>query len=503
MQLTDILQPVAGLMSDTPLPEVEVRDVSVSSKRVRPGSLFVAMRGAVSDGHLFVEEAIQRGAVAIVGDRHDAQWWQRLRARHPGLACIQLQDVRGALVHMGQQFYQHPTQRLQLVGITGTNGKTTTSYVIEQLLGANGTPTGVLGTVSYRYGNRHIPSTNTTPGQLELQALFAQMVQQRISWCVMEVSSHALHQRRVEGLEFTSAIFTNLSADHLDYHRSKKAYFEAKCRLFDQMTPAGRAVINIDDPAGRQLVQRLRVKNGHGPQLVTYGLSATADFSASNWHTTWSGSTFDLQTPRGTVTVSTPLLGLHNIMNIVSAAAAVYDRPCPLDVLEHGIGMLAGVPGRMERMSGGQEFHVVVDYAHTEAALEAAMLTVRSLQPQRVLLVFGCGGNRDRSKRPAMGRVAGRLADRVYITSDNPRSEDPVDIAAHIEMGVGETHTPYEIIPDRAAAICTALDAAQPGDCVLIAGKGHEAYQMLRDTTIPFDDRHVVRRWMANHMVLS
>jgi len=510
MQLHDLVASLVDASTLQTLPNVSVRDVTVSSKRVRPASLFIALTGAETDGHHFVEEAIARGAVAIVGDRTESVWWHRVQGQHPRIPCIRVLDARAALVQLGQRFYDYPMTHLQLVGVTGTNGKTTTSFLVDHLLRARGATVGLIGTVAYRCGDRQLPSTNTTPGQLELQALFAQMVQRRIPWCVMEVSSHALAQRRVEGLTFARAILTNVGSDHLDYHRTQEAYFAAKCRLFEQLEPGGRAVVNGDDPFGQRLMASLRAQNGRGPQLVTFGLTPAADFWASAWEYRWTGTSFHLHTPTATFPVTTRLLGCHNILNVLAAVGCLWDHGWSCAQWQQMLAQFPGVPGRLELIPaghdirrgagrpGGQDLRVVVDYAHTATALEAAMLTVRSLQPRRVLVVFGCGGNRDRSKRPAMGRVAGRLADFVCLTSDNPRTEDPAAIAREVELGVRETTTPYTSILDRGEAIAHTLAQAQPGDCVLIAGKGHETTQVLHDTVIPFDDRQVVRQWLVS-----
>ena len=499
MQLRELIASLVDERHLRAVPNVPIREVTALSKQVRPGSLFIAVRGHVTDGHRFVEEAITRGASAVVGEFPDEALVEIVHRRFPRVPLVRVPDARRALVEVGQRFYDYPAAKLQLIGITGTNGKTTTSFLVEHLLRASGAAVGLIGTVAYRYGERVIPSTNTTPGQLELQALFAQMLHVRTQWCVMEVSSHALAQRRIEGLQFSRAVFTNLGSDHLDYHGSRDAYFEAKCRLFDRVQPGGRAVINVDDGYGRELVSRLTARNGTAPRILTYGVQEGAMLRAVAWESSWDGTTCTVDTPRGRLHLTTRLIGLHNIANILAAIGCVLEEPCDLEAIRVGVESLTGVPGRLECVPGGQEFRVVVDYAHTEAALEAVLLTVRSLQPHRVLTVFGCGGNRDRTKRPAMGRVAGRLSDFVCVTSDNPRNEDPAAIAQDVAAGVATTRTPCDTVVDRGEAIAHTLGRARPGDCVVIAGKGHETYQILKDSTAPFDDRLVAARWLQDH----
>lgn len=515
MRLHELVSPLVDDARLRSLPNVPIREVTALSKSVRPGSLFIAVRGTVTDGHRFVEEAIGRGAAAIIGEFPDETLVRTAHQQHPEVPMVQVADARQALVEVGQRFYDYPATKLRLIGVTGTNGKTTTSFIVDHLLRRSGARVGLIGTVAYRCGERSIPSWNTTPGQLELQSLLAQMARAHADWCVMEVSSHALAQRRVEGLSFSRAVFTNLGSDHLDYHGSRGAYFETKCRLFDMLGPGGRAVINVDDSHGRELFRRLAARNGSAPRLVTFGLASEAALRASHCETSWSGTTFQLDTPRGSRRLTTRLLGVHNVANILAAVGCVLDDPCNLDHIERGVAAMTGVPGRLELVParpnpaeaqsqremggpGGQDFRVVVDYAHTEAALEAVLLTVRSLQPQRVLTVFGCGGNRDRTKRPAMGRVAGRLSDFVCITSDNPRQEDPARIAAEVVAGL-DAATPRTVMLDRGDAIRTTLALARHGDCVVIAGKGHETYQVLRDATVPFDDRQVAAAWLRDH----
>ncbi len=488
MHLRDLLH---GVTAD-PVAALPVAGIACHSKQVRPGDLFIAVEGAAVDGHAFIEEAIARGAAAVVaqrlpGLRHSAA------ARHSAIACpcVLVPDSRDALAKIATRFYGHPSRKLRLLGVTGTNGKTTTTYLLQTILEATGARAGLLGTIVYQVGGRTLPSTNTTPGPLELQRYFAQMVGQGVQWCAMEVSSHALAQDRVAGLEYEAAIFTNLGSDHLDYHKTRDAYAAAKRRLFEHLRPDGIAVVNIDDEFGRVLAETLP------HPVITYGVEHPAKVAVKEVHSSWQGLELLLASPWGTIPLSTGLLGRHNAWNIAAAAAALLALGVTPGDLRTGLATVEQVPGRLERVPIDGEAAVLVDYAHTADALRMVLASLRSLTRGRLIVVFGCGGNRDQSKRPVMGRMASVLADYVVLTSDNPRGEDPGEIIRQIKAGFDPKFAHYEEQPDREQAIVAALSMARRDDTVLIAGKGHEAYQTFDHISVPFSDRDVVERWSA------
>ena len=482
MGLRDLLRPWAD---SSRLPTITVTGVTCHSKQVRPGHIFVAIRGTHHDGHAFLEEARQRGACALVVERPPENF----------LSCpvVQVPDTRRALAAIAAQFYGHVTDRPRLVGVTGTCGKTTTAYLLKAILEAAGHHAGLVGTIAYEIGARHLPSTNTTPGSLELQRLLAQMAEQRLDWCAMEVSSHALDQRRLEGLELDAAIWTYLGADHLDYHKTIEHYAEAKRRIFSYLRPDGYAVVNVDDPYGRVAASALSTSS-----LVTYGLeSDDAMVRVGVIESYWQGLSLVLETPWGAIPVHTPLVGRHNILNVVAASSACLALGVPAAALQHALAEFSQVPGRLERVPNDADLHVIIDYAHTADALRAVLLSLRELVRGRLILVFGCGGDRDRTKRPVMGQVASLLADYVILTSDNPRSEDPLEIAQQIRAGFVPGFRDYAMVMDREEAIASALSIARPDDGVLIAGKGHEAYQIFDHVTTPFSDRDVIERYVT------
>lgn len=485
MNLRDVLH---GLTTD-PVAAVPIAGLAAHSKQVRPGDLFVAVPGQTTDGHAFIAEAVSRGAAAVVAQRPPAG-----NGSVPPRACpyILVHDTRHALVVMAQRFYGHPSQKLKLIGVTGTNGKTTTTYLLKTILEAAGERVGMLGTIVYQIGDRAVPSVNTTPGPLELQRYFAQMVGEGLRWCAMEVSSHALAQGRIDGLEFETAIFTNLGSDHLDYHKTREAYAAAKRRLFEYLRAGGKAVLNADDEYGQALATTLPAE-----AVVTFGLDRPATVSAAHVQCSWQGTTLVLQSPWGAVPMTTPLLGRHNVSNIAAAAAALLASGVAPAAVRDGLAGLEHVPGRLERVSQDGDARIVVDYAHTADALRLVLLSLRELTKGRLIVVFGCGGNRDQTKRPVMGRTAALLADHVVLTSDNPRSESPLDIIHQIKAGFPQGYAQFEVVPDREQAITAALAAARRDDTVLIAGKGHEAYQIFDHVTVPFSDRDVIERWLS------
>jgi len=465
----------------------EVTAIEYDSRRVRPKSLFVCIRGRRHDGHLFVPEAARRGAVAFVVERD-------IRAvggkRVPG-TILQVEACRPALAHLATRFYDRPSRELALVGITGTNGKTTTSYLCEAVLEAGGRRVGVIGTVEYRCGGISQEADRTTPEASDLQALLSWIRAQGGDVAVMEVSSHSLAMHRVEGCDFDVAVFTNLTQDHLDFHATMEAYFEAKARLFTMLRhKGGTAVINLDDPAGKRLRE---VTDG---AVVTYGLSAQADVTAVTSTYDLHGIRARIRTPWGEGDLRSPLLGRHNLYNLLAAVGVGGTLGTPVRVALEALATACHIPGRLEMVACGQPFEVVVDYAHSPDALEWALRALRELCPSRLIVLFGCGGDRDRKKRPVMGEVAARLADRVFLTSDNPRSEMPEAILEEIRVGIDQVPGAAKMatpIVDRREAIEAALKEAQAGDLILIAGKGHERTQTIGDAVTPFDDREVAR----------
>jgi UDP-N-acetylmuramoyl-L-alanyl-D-glutamate--2,6-diaminopimelate ligase len=472
--------PRATLHAD---PALEVRDVSHDSRRVGPGVLFVAIRGTLSDGNRFVDAARKKGAVAVASEE----------APRAGIPWLQVPDAREALAAFSAAAHGDPAQRLALVGVTGTNGKTTTSFLIDAGLRAAGRRVGLLGTVLYRVGDRLAEAVRTTPEASDLQRLLGEMADAGCSHAVLEVSSHSLALKRVHGCAFGVAVFTNLTRDHLDFHGDMEGYFAAKRVLFDTLLRAdGHAILNADDDRAAALARASRGK------VLSYGLLRPADVGAEAVALSLDGTKFRARTPAGVFEVRTPLIGRFNVANVLAALAACLALGVPAEAALAGIASVAGIPGRLERVPTGTDFSVVVDYAHTDDALKNLLETVRELKPRRVLTVFGCGGDRDRTKRPLMGAVANRLSDVVVVTSDNPRSEPPEAILEEILRGMnGGRRAERHVIVERRDAIAKALELAGPGDAVVVAGKGHESTQVLRDRSIPFDDRQVVKDVLA------
>jgi UDP-N-acetylmuramoyl-L-alanyl-D-glutamate--2,6-diaminopimelate ligase len=482
MHLHDLLDGVA-LVAGLPGADPAVPSIAYDSRHVERGALFVAMRGEKTDGNNFVASAVERGAAAIASEAPRP-------ADLPGaVAWIQVRDARKALALISANSLGRPADALKLVGITGTNGKTTTAFVVDSILRAAGHQTGLFGTIEYRtpYGAR--PASHTTPESLELQRFLADVRDAGGTHAAFEVSSHALALDRVWGCQFAAAVFTNLTRDHLDFHKTFDEYFAAKKKLFagtGKGAPAV-AVVNSDDPCGKQLA-------GMAPRTLTYGIHNGADINARKFALTFAGLEFTAQTPAGKIEVRSPLVGRINVYNILGAIGAGLALGLPNPTIERGIAALDAVPGRFQRMDEGQPFLVIVDYAHTDDALRNLIETARELNKSgRILTLFGCGGDRDRAKRPLMGEAAGSLSHRVVLTSDNPRTEDPLRIINDVVVGLQKAKADYVVEPDRARAIELLLGEARPGDIVLLAGKGHETYQILQDRTIDFDDRAMAR----------
>ena len=466
-----------------------VSSVEYDSRRVKPGSVFVAIRGESTDGNRFIDQAIQSGAVAVVTDSAEE------KAR-PKAGWALVADGRRALARISANFYKHPAERLAIIGITGTNGKSTTAFLIESILSAAGRKSALIGTIEYRVAGRVYPAPHTTPEALELSRILNEAVGNGASEAVMEVSSHALAQQRVFGIPFEVAVFTNLTRDHLDYHKTMDEYFAAKRVLFEGCgtDPPRVAVTNLDDEYGAKLVPFSRKR---GSIVWSYGWER-GDFHAEKAEVGPRGTRFDLVMPEQKIPVFSPLIGRVNVYNTLAATAAAYARGCDAKTIASGIESLANVPGRFEGVDCGQPFTVVIDYAHTDDALRnltalAREFVARRGESGRVLTVFGCGGDRDRAKRPMMGDAAGRGSDFVVLTSDNPRSEDPRAIINDALVGLQKTGTKYVVEPDRRKAIAIAIHEARPGDIVLLAGKGHEKVQVMREGPVVFDDIEVAR----------
>ena len=470
----------------------EIRSLDYDSRRIEAGGLFFAIHGDKADGHAFIPQALARGAAGIVSERTSPAGQADLSQSR--LPWVRVPRIRRALSEASRAFYGHPEQTLRLVGITGTNGKTTTAHLLESIFRVASMVSGMFGTIECHVAGKTVPAVNTTPESLDLVANLAQVVRARGTIAVMEVSSHALAQERVWGLPFAAAIFTNLTRDHLDYHQTMEDYFQAKRRLFEGLgaPPPGLAVINTDDPWATRLLDLPFAR------LTTFGVRAEANVRPRTFSRDSSGLRAALSTPEGPLDVESALTGRPNLMNILAAVAAAQGLGIAGEMIQQGVKALRAVPGRFERVEAGQPFRVVVDYAHTDDALRNFLTTGRELARGRLIVVFGCGGDRDRSKRPLMGEAAGSLADFVVLTSDNPRSEDPLAIINDALVGVQKTGKPYTLEVDRAAAIHRALEKAHDGDVVVIAGKGHETYQVFKDKTVPFDDREVARQALTS-----
>jgi len=464
-----------------------VHAITDDSRAVMGGSLFVAVKGERVDGHGFIEQAIKAGAAAVVA--------QESVTTGP-VPFVLVADSRKALGLLGSRFHGDPSARLKMIGVTGTNGKTTTTYLCKALLEGIGRRVGLIGTVGYQIGQETLPASHTTPGALDLQELLAKMVESGLTTAVMEVSSHALALDRTSGCEYDVAVFTNLTQDHLDFHHTMDEYFEAKLRLFTGLAGGQkngkRALVNMDDPRGAS------IRAASPVPVWGYAIQNQADLKAERVSLSLTGTTFTAATPASSFIVESRLVGEHNVYNLLGAiGVALHDGATPDQICE-AAAHITNVPGRFERISSGQDFTVVVDYAHTEDALLRLLTAAQALTTDRIITVFGCGGDRDRGKRPKMGRAAVEYSDVVILTSDNPRTEDPMAILHEVEIGVRDalkrrSHVQYHLVPDRREAISAAIREARLGDMVLIAGKGHEDYQIIGTKKFHFDDREVAR----------
>ena len=475
-----------GVEVRTALPsgEMRIRQVACDSRKVERSALFVAIQGVATDGNLFARDAVSRGAAAVLSATEAPTDWPR------EVPWLQVSEPRKALAIAAANFYGRPAKALKLVGVTGTNGKTTTTSLIDSILRASGAKTGLFGTIAYHTPRGEHPAPNTTPESLDLQSFFAEIRDAGGSYATLEASSHALAMDRLWGCHFAAAVFTNLTRDHIDFHKTFENYFEAKRRLFEG-TGSGvpdAAVVNTDDEWGKKLIAMAK-------KTLTYGLENGADLKAKRLQLSFNGLSFLAQTPNGMIQIESALVGRINVYNILAAIGTAIALGLSNETIETGIRNLRAVSGRFQSVDRGQPFLVVVDYAHTDDALENLIRTARELNAKgRIITVFGCGGSRDRTKRPIMGELSGRLSDLSILTSDNPRQEDPLKIISDIVVGTQKSGGKYMIEPDRAKAIHAAIEQAQAGDIVLLAGKGHEDYQIFADRTIHFDDREEARK---------
>lgn len=483
MNLKDIIEGIetAGVEGSLDRP---ITGIAYDSRRVTPGTMFVAIRGRERDGHDYIDNAIERGAAAVICEQNGFHARRATR--------IKVANCRQALADAAARFYGKPDTKLKVIGVTGTNGKTTVTFLLKRILEQAGLKTGLIGTVRYEVGERMIPAHRTTPEALEVHQMLAQMVQNDCQACVMEVSSHALDQERVRGIHFDTAIFTNLTQDHLDYHATMEDYFAAKQKLFsaEQLrSDSGCAVINIDDAYGQRLLS-----GAPGTITLTYGIDRPASLRALNLRLGTAETCFTVESEEGRFECRIPLIGRHNIYNALGAIGAALALKIEGEQIAKALAGLEAVPGRLERVDAGQAFNLFVDYAHTDDALRNVLTAVREITTGRLIVVFGCGGNRDVGKRFKMGAVAAELADHGIITNDNPRREDPAVIASQVGEGFRSVRDDgCEIELDRRRAIESAVGMARGGDTVLIAGKGHETYQEFEDTVVPFDDREHAR----------
>ncbi len=462
-----------------PVPDMEIARVTSDSRSVARGDMFIAFRGYSINGHKFIKEAVDRGAKVILAEEDFAG--------PDGVVKILVRDTRAATPAIAGNFYGHPSKKLKMIGVTGTNGKTTITYVIESILREAGEGSGVIGTINYRLNGRVVPARNTTPGPLELQSMLCEIAGTGARYAVMEVSSHALDQGRADGILFDAGIFTNITPEHLDYHKTLSEYYTAKAKIFSYMKENGVAILNKDDKLVARLEKTLKLK------ILSYGLNKGSEVTARGVRLSLDDSDFTVVTPGGEFKVSTRLVGRHNVSNILAAAAAAHSLGIGEEAIKAGIEAIDFVPGRLEPVDCGQPFKVFVDFAHTEDALNNVLGLLKDTSHGDIITVFGCGGSRDRSKRPLMGEAACKLSDRVVITSDNPRFEEPDKIIEEIVLGVKGKFDNYEIEPDRRKAIEIAIASATDGSIVIIAGKGHENYQVVGNAELPFDDREVAR----------
>ena len=485
----ELCQQIKGVYNIDGNGKVEITGISSDSRHIEQGYLFVCIAGVHVDGAAYAAQAVEKGAVAVLTMKH-------LQLPKDAVQ-IMVPDIHHALEDMVPYFYDYPGKKMRMIGVTGTNGKTTTTHIIAHILRAAGHHVGVLGTIHALIDDEELPIHNTTPDVVELQHFLSLMYEKGMTHVVMEVSSHALALNRVAGIEFDTAVFTNLTQDHLDFHKTMENYVAAKAKLFQSLTDGEpvkepkTAIVNIDDAWSDKILAACHCK------VLTYGVEKDADFKGSNLKVELKKSSFDVAGPFGSVHLHMNITGLFNVYNTLAAVAAAHAEGVDTATIDKAIQTFHSVPGRFELVEAGQDFAIVVDYSHTPDSLEKALTTARALKPNRIICVFGCGGDRDKTKRPIMGKIAAEEADIPIVTSDNPRSENPDTIVAEVEAGVKEGLKPgqhHEVIVDRRSAIQRAVAIAKAGDIILIAGKGHETYQILNTGTIHFDDREEARK---------
>ncbi|MEW6002116.1 MAG: UDP-N-acetylmuramoyl-L-alanyl-D-glutamate--2,6-diaminopimelate ligase [Nitrospirota bacterium] len=517
MKLRELLQD-CDFMNGEKMGDMDIAGLAYDSRKVREDYLFVAIKGERHDGHDFIDDAVERGAKAVIVER---DFKKREVSQRAFPLYILVKDSRKALACIANNFYARPSENLTMIGVTGTNGKTTTTYILKSILEAWGKEVGLIGTIQYMIKNRSHPAPHTTPESLEFQRLLKDMLLSGCTHVISEVSSHGLAQYRVDGTKFKAVVFTNLTRDHLDFHKTMEGYFRAKERLFIKLLDRdGTSVINVDDPYGKRLITSLgdfskRWQDSPGQRMLTYGCRTQADIMANDINNTSIGFRFKILFDGRSYDVSSPLIGISNIYNVMSAVGVSIAIGVPWKAILEGIERAANIAGRFEKVDIGQDFLCVIDYAHTEDALERLIYTARELtlpphppltkggyrggdSSPRIITVFGCGGDRDRGKRPGMGAVATRFSDLVIITSDNPRSEEPLDIIKEIESGTARRN--YLVEPDRKEAIRRAVDIAGDGDVLLIAGKGHEDYQEIKGIRYGFSDREILEEAIKNKL---
>ncbi|MFH1360075.1 MAG: UDP-N-acetylmuramoyl-L-alanyl-D-glutamate--2,6-diaminopimelate ligase [Candidatus Omnitrophota bacterium] len=482
MRLRDLLKDIV-VETEGESCDLDIQAITSDSRDVRKNSLFIALKGPQSHGENFIDDAIRKGAIAVVVSRQS-----HLQVDPQKFYLLKVEDPRQLMIVVAKRFFDDPSKKIKCIGITGTNGKTTITYLLETILTAAAKKCAVIGTVNVHIGSQIIPSKNTTPGLIDNLRFLSEMVEKHIPYCVMEVSSHGLDQGRAEAIDFDSAIFTNLTQDHLDYHQTMENYFEAKAKLFQGLSPEATAVINADDPYGKRLMNLTKAK------VMTYGFDPSCDVKVRDLDLNAANSTMTVVTPQGPIAIKTELIGRYNAYNILAACAQSAAYGIDSKIIAKGIKALKGVPGRLERIHCGQDYHIFVDYAHTEDALKNVLLNLKNVSRGKIILVFGCGGERDQTKRAKMGRVACQLADFSILTNDNPRGEDPQFIMNQIKEGFPKPN--YTVIFDREEAIAKALSQAKADDIVLVAGKGHEDYQIFKDKKIHFDDREVITHYL-------
>ncbi|MBI4777858.1 UDP-N-acetylmuramoyl-L-alanyl-D-glutamate--2,6-diaminopimelate ligase [Candidatus Desantisbacteria bacterium] len=481
------LQELIGVLDEKDIhgnPDIQIKNIAASSRDVVDDSLFICVQGFAADGHNFIRQAVEKGATAVLIDKNVPVL--------PGITSIKVASTRQVMGKIISAFYEFPSKHLKMIGITGTNGKTTSTYLIEAILNMAGYSVARLSTTQYKIGKEIIHAAHTTPDSIELQQLLKKAIDSKCTHLVMEVSSHALSLDRINGCEFDTAVFTNLTIDHLDFHHTHEEYLKAKTKLFSSLGEASDkglpklALINTDSPFAEEIIKTVHPEYAH---VRGYGIEKQTDIFAQRIETTQDYTTFLYQGVRFKLN----LLGMHNVYNALAAIGVGESEGVELEKISQALESVDSISGRFERIRCGQPFMVIVDYAHSPDALQNVLLTCQQLSPKRIITVFGCGGDRDRTKRPRMGGIAGVLSTEIIFTNDNPRTEAPEDILREIEAGIKQISDSYKIIPDRREAIFHAINSARQGDLVLIAGKGHEDYQIIGDKTIHFDDREVAR----------